>query len=490
MTELYKFCRVAFCLALIAAPVSLFSQSKRTLTAFPSVPIDQFIGGFYTSFPPGYDENTSTKYPLIVFLHGSGEVGDGSAAALPAVLRNGPPMQIDQQVNHGTNANFPDPVVVNGNSYNFLVISPQMNSQPPGSGPDPNNPPEVQMVTDIINYAIAHYRVNTAKIYLTGLSLGSGIAFDYAGQGSVFAQRLAGLLGVALGSFPASDRIKIMTAANLPVWVADNIGDTQDPPNSPIANTNGYYDGLTAAGINPPAVQTIFQAAGHGGWVQLYGAPGTPGALNPAGQNVYQWMAQYSRAGVNILVDPPGNLPVIWGSTQAVLVGVSSVRVSWTTTVEENNRYFIVQRSADGQNYTDIDTTAAANQPHSYNYTDATPLKGNNFYRIEQVDLDGKSSYSETMQVTLSGSGQLALRLTPNPSPGLIYLELSNADQGRLDVSLTDPMGRVLRRWTFNKQGQQFSQSIDPGNLPTGTYFINVNGTRTREVCTFLRSSQ
>ena len=114
MKQLYKPCQaILLCLALLfSTPALLFSQ-KRTLTAYPNTVVDSFIHGFYTSLPASYGSG-SKKYPLLVFLHGQGEVGNGSASALPAVLRNGPPMQINQQVNNNTNANFPDPVSVNG----------------------------------------------------------------------------------------------------------------------------------------------------------------------------------------------------------------------------------------------------------------------------------------------------------------------------------------------------------------------------------------
>ncbi|HMI60072.1 MAG TPA: T9SS type A sorting domain-containing protein, partial [Puia sp.] len=228
----------------------------------------------------------------------------------------------------------------------------------------------------------------------------------------------------------------------------------------------------------------------HGGWIQTYGAPGTPGVTNSQGLNVYQWMAQFKRVGNNVVLDAAAPLPVTWGPYQAVLTDSSLVQVNWSTLLEQNNRYFIVQRSGDGRQFSNLDTIPAANQPHSYSYLDAAPITGTAYYRLAQVDLDGKSSYSGVMPVYLSSGGRMALRLTPNPAPGTIYLELQNAEQGRLDVSLTDVTGKVLRKWTFDKQGQRWSQWVDPGNLPAGAYFITVKGAKTREVRSFIRSKQ
>ena len=483
MEELYKFCRAMLCLAIfIAAPGLLFSQSKRTLTAHPSTAIDQFINGFYVSLPANYD-NSGKNYPLLVFLHGDGEVGDGSAASLPAVLRNGPPMQLNQQLNNNVDAHFPDPVVVGGQSFEFIVLCPQIIAQPDQNGP------EQTMVDDVINYALANYRVDASKISLTGLSMGGGIAIEYPGQSVVYGRRLSSLLGVAISSFDAPDRVTQIAQANLPVWLTVNQGDGDGV----ATNTNGYIQQLIAIGATPAPLETVFPVSGHGGWIDTYGAPDDangshPGITNSAGLNVYQWMAQYKRVGDNVILDVAQPLPVTWGPYSATVTDSSTVRVDWSTTLEQNNRYFIVGRSADGSRFSPLDTVPAAGQPHSYSYTDVNPLPGSDFYRLEQVDLDGKSSYSGIMQVALPAGGGMSLRLTPNPSPGLIYLELENAETGTLQVSLSDAMGRVLHQWSFEKQGQLWSQSIDPGNLAAGTYFILVKGTKTREVRSFIRS--
>ena len=201
-------------------------------------------------------------------------------------------------------------------------------------------------------------------------------------------------------------------------------------------------------------------------------------------------MAQYKRVGDNVILDLGGPLPITWGPYQAVLTDSGSVRVNWSTLEEQNNRYFIVQRSGDGRQFINLDTVAAANQPHSYSYLDPAPLSGSSYYRLAQADLDGKLSYSAVMQVTMTSKSRMSLRLAPNPARGIIYLELENAEQGRLEVSLSDAMGRVLQKWAFDKSTQRWNQPIDPGTLAAGTYFITVKGVRTREVRSFIRSRE
>src|SRR5215467_2297320 len=114
MRTFYSVCR----LLIITFFCSFFQAKSLTAqvqTARPGVVIDANCHGFYEYLPQGYSTGTK-QYPLLIFLHGSGETGDGSAAQLPYVFRNGPPKLISQ----GT---FPVSFTVNNQTYSFIVIS-------------------------------------------------------------------------------------------------------------------------------------------------------------------------------------------------------------------------------------------------------------------------------------------------------------------------------------------------------------------------------
>ncbi|HVU54461.1 MAG TPA: T9SS type A sorting domain-containing protein [Puia sp.] len=318
---------VVLCLSVSLLVPGVIHAQKRTLTAHASTPIDDKIGGFYTSLPASY--NTGSKsYPLLIFVHGIGEIGAGDAASLPAVLKNGPPMQINSEVNSGKDANFPDPVVVNGKSYEFIVVSPQFNQWPSWAG-------EVDAMNDLIDYCEKNYRVDASKIYMTGLSMGGGITWDCAGSTSN--NRLAGVVVVAGASAPSAGAVGQLVKEHLPVWATHNLND----PTVAESNTTGWVSQINAAGANPQALMTIFNASGHGGWLQTYGAPGTPGITNSSGQNVYQWMLQYKRSGDNVVLDngsttqaPP---TVSAGTNQTITLpaasGTSAAATSTSTTL-------------------------------------------------------------------------------------------------------------------------------------------------------------
>lgn len=149
-----------------------------------------------------------------------------------------------------------------------------------------------------------------------------------------------------------------------------------------------------------------------------------------------------------------------------------------------------MQRSADGNSFANLDTTAAANTPHAYTYIDQAPLIGASYYRLLQVAADGSTSYSDTMSITISGEVQVSLSLKPNPSSGIVYLEMTNADQGRLEVSIADASGRPLRKWSFDKQSPRWLQAINTAGLAAGTYYMNIKGPNTHAVRAFIKTQE
>ena len=133
--------------------------------------------GYYEYLPSGYSSGTG-KYPLLIFAHGQGELGDGSISQLPKVLANGTPMQISQGI-------FPESFTVKGQTFKFIVLSPQFTITP-----------FAYDMQNIINYAIKNYRVDTSRIYLTGLSMGGGLVWEYPGEDLSYANRIAAIVPI------------------------------------------------------------------------------------------------------------------------------------------------------------------------------------------------------------------------------------------------------------------------------------------------------
>lgn len=90
-------------------------------------------------------------------------------------------------------------------------------------------------------------------------------------------------------------------------------------------------------------------------------------------------------------------VPVTWRSFTVQSAGEKKALLKWTTATEQNTRDFLIQRSNNGTEWENLSSVKAAgnsNQIMSYEFIDAAMLPGRNFYRLQQRDLDNRSSYS------------------------------------------------------------------------------------------------
>ncbi|MBS1664829.1 MAG: T9SS type A sorting domain-containing protein [Bacteroidetes bacterium] len=187
-------------------------------------------------------------------------------------------------------------------------------------------------------------------------------------------------------------------------------------------------------------------------------------------------MASFALTGStsNWITHPIGTLPVIFSSFTGSRKDDAGV-LSWTTAQEQNSKNFVVERSSDGAAYTDIGTIPAAGNsstPLSYSFTDFSPLTGNNFYRLREVDLDGKFMYSPILTINFTGASG-AIKLWPNPAASAItWSGQTAAGPGTLIVS--DLSGRTLLTKTVNFTSGTNRVSINLTNLPAGVYFLTV----------------
>lgn len=447
-----------FCNAFFASTSYAQVQTART------VPISSNCQGFYEYLPAGYSSG-NTRYPLLVFLHGIGEEGNGSTD-LPKLLDNGSPPDLISQ------GKFPTSFTVNGKTFSFIVISPQFIGWPQDADVDA-----------MINYAIANYRVDTTRVYLTGLSMGGSAVWSYAPEQG-HAQKLAGIVPIAGGQmYSGTSGAQVLAANNIAVFAAANLNDPT--VNSQLTVQDIQVINSVTPAITPTALDTIYNASGHGGWTITF----DPTTNLHNGLNLYQYLLQFSR-GATTTVPLPVKLADF---TAALLSGTQEAQLNWTTTFEQNNHYFLIQRSSDGQNFSVIDTVAATNAENgsSYTYTDQHPLIGADYYRLAQVDLDGTTNYSEIREVSVQQQAQAqataGMSLSPNPADGVTYLQLGEGVSGSVEVRLLDVQGRTLRNWVFQKPEGSWNQSLDVSGLPSGSYFIQVLGTNYQAIKQFIK---
>lgn len=397
--------------------------------------------GFYEYLPESYDA-VNGKYPLIIFFHGFGALGNGTTD-LGKLLALGLPKVIDDK-------KLPNSFTVNSKTYSFIVLSPQFGYWP-----------NVQDLTAVLQYAKSNYPVDPNRIYVTGLSMGGGNTWELAGSNMGIAHQLAAIVPVCGAREISGDEAETIANTGLPVWATHNNRD----PDVPVAYTlNNVEKVNTASPGRTLAVSVIYDSADHDAWTRTYDP------LNKTnGQNIYEWMLTNSRVA-------DGPLPVIMKNFSAT-PGDGSVYLKWETTMEENNAVFIIQTSADGIQFTDKFTIPATNQSTGslYTYIDKNVSPGTSYYRLGQKDRDGKLTFFKAIRISLPGESTMHFKLFPNPATNHISINLNNEKIGLLDLLVMNMEGKILKTLRFNKTKSIWQQTISLTELKPGFYNLRLS---------------
>lgn len=217
-------------------------------------------------FPDGYQQDTLKKWPLLLFLHGSGERGDD----LEMVKKHGPPKLIEQ-----------------GKKFPFIVISPQTPRQQPGwSAAD---------LYALLQECKQRYRVDADRIYLTGLSMGGFGTWSLALE---HPEEFAAIVPICGGG----DTTDIWKLRNTAVWCFHGAKDNTVP----LAFDQKMISALQA--YNPTARLTIYPDAEHDSWTVTYN-----------NDSLYQWLLSQKKF---VYTQAPNINPTLYKKYSGTYVGM------------------------------------------------------------------------------------------------------------------------------------------------------------------------
>lgn len=180
------------------------------------------------------------------------------------------------------------------------------------------------------------------------------------------------------------------------------------------------------------------------------------------------------------------SLPVTLIDLKAVATQ-NEVKLSWATTSEKNSDHFVVERSNDGNHFSEIgNVNASGTKSTATNYSfedqeaynqNASPL----FYRLKMIDKDGRSVLSDIVSVNLQQS-QLKFSIFPNPVNNIMNVSLGEGGkEGRLRI--IDVTGKMILDIPVVIAANQMVQKIDVSRLNYGTYILQWNnGEQTQSV--------
>jgi hypothetical protein len=151
----------------------------------------------------------------------------------------------------------------------------------------------------------------------------------------------------------------------------------------------------------------------------------------------------------------------------------SAVKVSWSTASEENNDYFVVYRATDASNFTQIARVEAvgnSNSLQSYSYMDRYAPSGAVYYKIVQVDNDGKTS--STNIISYENQSKSMVSVYPNPFNSSTRISFNDHWTGPVKVTITDLTGNIL----FSIDNYFPVEPLNVGaSLSNGMYYVIIN---------------
>ena len=137
-------------------------------------------------------------------------------------------------------------------------------------------------------------------------------------------------------------------------------------------------------------------------------------------------------------------MPVTFTSLKATQKN-TSVTVEWKVENQSKMQQYEVEKSTDGSVFEKVATIAANNNSASvYNWSDANPVGGNNYYRIRSVDVNGKTEYTSIVKVQMQKTA-IQIKVYPNPAvDAKVSVVLNNAAAGVYYARLFNPLGQVI----------------------------------------------
>jgi hypothetical protein len=439
-----------------------------------TVAINSNVSGYYETLPALYSKTTK-RYPLIVFIHGIGELGTGlsrlNCCGLPYHIKGG---------------TFPAKFLVNGAYYSYIVISPQFRVRPSAA-----------QIQSVVDYAKSKYRVDATRVYVTGLSMGGGSTWDWS---VVYGQYAAAIGPVCAGTKPTTTLAASVATKNVAIWSLNSSSDQVVP----IQWGKDWISWIDARNTTmaPQTKLTIWSGLTHNGtWGK---------AFNPVtkvdGYNLYEWFLLHKRATTgSITTSPTPTEPTSPTSptTSGNLAPVANAGPDQSIPVSWNYFPFLnATGSTDGDGWIVSYKWTKVSGPTQYSFSapNSAQTKANGLvagtyvFRVTVTDNKGATDYDDvtvTMTSTSTSGGT-----TTSPTPTVTGAPIANAGANQsipiswnyfplINATLsTDPDGWVKSfHWT-KVSGPSSYFIVDPNagktkvtGLVAGTYVFRVTVT-------------
>lgn len=155
-----------------------------------------------------------------------------------------------------------------------------------------------------------------------------------------------------------------------------------------------------------------------------------------------------------------------------------NVLLEWQTINEKDNAYFNIQKSLNGQDFETIGKVESKAQTAttSYTFIDANPDLGFNYYRLQQVDTNGKTSFSKIASQYFETKEASSVKIYPNPIKDRLHLDFEDST-AFVKGELWDANGVLMRDFNINQD-----MVLNIKDLAVGVYYLKLVGEKNRIV--------
>ena len=193
--------------------------------------------------------------------------------------------------------------------------------------------------------------------------------------------------------------------------------------------------------------------------------------------NVTVWnAAQGDLPGPVVLQLSPLPIELAYFSVRPESDGIT---LSWITLSEINNSHFVIEKGRDGKLFDELTTIPGAGTTthlSSYLVTDKNPFEGTQYYRLRQVDFNGKSTLSGTLAVKWNSLH--VFQIYPNPSTGELFANIDPqlaGQTGKLIINRSDGKLLMLRDIKVENITYGIKLLSNRENLKPGSYMVSLN---------------
>ena len=303
-------------------------------------------------------------------------------------------------------------------------------------------------------YNTPPYKVQLQKITATGL--------DMDGDNASF-REYAQMNAITSYSTAAITSIQPILLATLPINIYSGkveynyqfLGSTQDYPGIDTSATS-----IMATYVYEQKKTITFRIGGMTGNSSI----SSPSRMNSI------WFKQFSLS----------TLPVKLSSFTATLVNINNADLKWTTSSEINVSHFVIEKSADGINFSDagiIFANGNATDKTNYSFSDNVSAiqSGIVYYRLRSVDVDGKSQYSETRIIRINKQNDNNITIVTFPNPVINELRISipnNWQNKKVIYELFNANGQATKKIEAASSNQ--TETLNVNSLSPGLYIVRV----------------